>query len=285
MKYKTHDLNAILYLSLDWFVIVSTFILAAQIQNHLYHVLFGLLLASRIHALGVFLHEAVHGNLVPHNSKLNTLLGNIFCGSMVFLSVDHYRSGHLPHHQYLFTDSDPDWKRKTKNNFLKLWIFPMERKKLFLNFLLSPFFFIADLFRQSRMNSIRDVGLYFISINVILISLVKISNGEIYNAFFSYGVAYFIFLPLMTRLRQVVEHFGNIDDDIRARDIILIKPLQYLFFPHCISLHKTHHLNSHIPFYELKKKSLEINSEKIYDSFFWGKKPIFTELRPRINVC
>ena len=65
------------------------------------------LIATRINALGVVMHEASHGFLAP-NRVLNDRICNVFAAWWMFHSVQEYRPAHRLHHRYLNQARDPD---------------------------------------------------------------------------------------------------------------------------------------------------------------------------------
>ncbi|MGZ4688307.1 MAG: fatty acid desaturase [Acidimicrobiia bacterium] len=65
------------------------------------------LIATRINALGVVMHEASHGFLAP-NRVLNDRICNVFAAWWMFHSVREYRPAHRLHHRYLNQARDPD---------------------------------------------------------------------------------------------------------------------------------------------------------------------------------
>ena len=66
-----------------------------------------LLIASRINALGVIMHEASHGFLVA-NRPLNDRICNAAASWWLFHSVQEYRPAHRLHHRFLNQARDPD---------------------------------------------------------------------------------------------------------------------------------------------------------------------------------
>ncbi len=70
-------------------------------------VLVVLLIASRINAFGVIMHEASHGFLVA-NRRLNDRICNVAASWWLFHSVQEYRPAHRLHHRFLNKARDPD---------------------------------------------------------------------------------------------------------------------------------------------------------------------------------
>jgi fatty acid desaturase len=70
-------------------------------------VLVVVLIATRINAFGVIMHEASHGFLVA-NRPLNDRLCNVAASWWLFHSVQEYRPAHRLHHRFLNQARDPD---------------------------------------------------------------------------------------------------------------------------------------------------------------------------------
>jgi fatty acid desaturase len=66
-----------------------------------------LLIATRINALNVLMHEASHGFLAP-TRRTNDRLCNAGAAWWMLHSVEEYRPAHRLHHRYLNTAKDPD---------------------------------------------------------------------------------------------------------------------------------------------------------------------------------
>lgn len=84
-----------------------------------------LLVGTRMNVLGLLVHEQVH--LLGYRNRYGDLLVNLFCAyPLVLLTVQDYAQVHLAHHQYYFTDRDPDHLRKSGPE----WKFPKTRQQL-----------------------------------------------------------------------------------------------------------------------------------------------------------
>jgi fatty acid desaturase len=70
-------------------------------------ILLVVLIATRINALGVVIHEGSHGFLA-RSRRLNDRLCNLGAAWWTINSVEEYRSTHRLHHRYLGEERDPD---------------------------------------------------------------------------------------------------------------------------------------------------------------------------------
>jgi len=79
--------------------------------------------AVAIHALGVLLHEGIHGNLT-RSRKLDRWLGFVLGIPTLFIGFSAYRVTHLAHHRFNRTAEDPDeFSNLTRNRRLLSWAF------------------------------------------------------------------------------------------------------------------------------------------------------------------
>ena len=84
-----------------------------------------------MHALGILSHDAVHYR-IGLKKTINDLIANVFLCWPLFIRVEGYRNEHLPHHQFVNTDLDPDFIRKKHHSD---WQFPKRFGSMFKIFL------------------------------------------------------------------------------------------------------------------------------------------------------
>jgi fatty acid desaturase len=102
------------YALTDWSIIAGLW-LAAAASPAAFYPLWVVLLAGRLHALGVILHEAVH---LPQQRKTATIrLLEILAGYPIGSSIDAMRYHHLRHHRENGLPADPYFKPR-----LNRWI-------------------------------------------------------------------------------------------------------------------------------------------------------------------
>lgn len=129
---------------------IFVLIYAAEMIGHIAFtvpVLF--LIASRQMALGYLLHEQAH--YLGFNNKYGDLLTNlIVCYPLLLITVEGYAQVHITHHRKYFQDDDPDFNRKSGDE----WAQPMPQRrllKLFLEDLVG--LNVIKLIRGKKMNS------------------------------------------------------------------------------------------------------------------------------------
>ena len=242
-------------------------------------------IAARQHALLVLMHEGAHRN-ISKNRSLNDLLADLLCGAPLFISTRSYRSAHLTHHQYLNTQSDPDWCRKTDNASERAeWTFPAS---------VSLPVLLASLYTRSityLLKSLADnqpakpddsqaaveldnagtieadaatgaalsdralkrarLGLY--AGLAISFSLLFSPLGFLLGALLFWFVPMLLVLPLIMRIRSIAEHFAlRHDHPLRESRTVRAPWVERLLLaPHHIGIHIDHHIFASVPFHNL----------------------------------
>jgi beta-carotene ketolase (CrtW type) len=79
------------------------------VQTHLYTGLF------------ITAHDAMHGTVVPHNQRLNHIIGRFCALLFMFNSYKKLFPKHHEHHRHAGTDNDPDFHRGNGNFWV--WFF------------------------------------------------------------------------------------------------------------------------------------------------------------------
>src|SRR5262245_49720732 len=94
-----------------------------------------LVVATRHNVLGLLVHEQAH--LLGYRNKYGDLLVNLFAGyPLLVLTVEGYAQVHLAHHRDYFSDKDPDFLRKSGDEW-SIPKTPFETAKLFLTDILG----------------------------------------------------------------------------------------------------------------------------------------------------
>jgi fatty acid desaturase len=118
-----------------WGVIIAVIALAVHIDHILMSVLAIAIVATRFNILGLLVHEQVH--FLGLRGRYGDWIANVLVAyPLLGITVEDYAGVHLAHHKYFFTEKDPDFLRKSGDE----WNFPMSRvqlAKLFLSDLLG----------------------------------------------------------------------------------------------------------------------------------------------------
>ena len=108
-----------LQLASAWAVIVAIIFWATYVNAIWATVIAILVVATRHIVLGLLVHEQAH--LLGYRGKYGDLLVNLFAAyPLLVLTVEGYAQVHLAHHRDYFTEKDPDFLRKSGEE----WSFP-----------------------------------------------------------------------------------------------------------------------------------------------------------------
>ena len=114
-----------------WSVIVGIIAWAIYLDTIWATIIAIIVVATRHNVLGLLVHEQAH--LLGYRSKYGDLLVNLFAAyPLLVLTVEGYAQVHLAHHRDYFSENDPDFLRKSGEE----WSFPKtpgETAKLFLS--------------------------------------------------------------------------------------------------------------------------------------------------------
>lgn len=252
--------HSVIALLQDWGIII----LAGIVANHYFYLypfcLF--IIGSRQRALGTLFHDAAHG-VAAKNRKLNFLVGSIFSGYWIFLSLPQYKLTHVKnHHAYLGDENiDPDFKyyidlglydpSLTGSNFLLRHVVAV----LFLLKVPNYLYYLI----KNRASSIASYPLDF---TLMLLQWSIVISITVYYQVFHLIILYWL-IPLVTAYAvigyfiEIAEHYplmGKSNEVIHLSRNRFSHWIEDLFFSiHNENYHLTHHLRPGIPFWNMKK--------------------------------
>jgi len=112
-----------------WAVIVGAIVAAEYIDAWWATALAVLIVATRQNVLGLLVHEQAHH--LGFASRWGDLFVNLTAAyPLIVLRVGDYAQVHLMHHKHFFEEQDPDFRRKSGDD----WAFPMKRSHLLMLF-------------------------------------------------------------------------------------------------------------------------------------------------------
>jgi fatty acid desaturase len=112
-------------LAFAWAVIIGAIAAAESIDSWWATVLAMLIVATRQNVLGLLVHEQAHH--LGFVSRWGDLFVNLTAAyPLIVLRVGDYAQVHLMHHKHFFRENDPDFRRKSGED----WTFPMKRWRL-----------------------------------------------------------------------------------------------------------------------------------------------------------
>lgn len=240
-------------ISFDWAVVAAS-ILTVESFGWLWYLPAICLIASRQHALFLLMHEGAH-RLLFKRKFVNDWASNLFAAWPIGLSTEQFRMHHWKHHNNTNTDKDPDWVRKVTHPD---WIFPRSKASFWLSFLpyisgrgISDMRFAWKVIGFRKNTAEFKLALTFYA--TVLLSAWTLKSLD--TLFFFWVVPYFTILPILNRVRSIVEHLGTPNThELNGTRNIEGSPIESFFFgPHGNSLHLIHHLYPNIPWHKIAK--------------------------------
>ena len=119
---------------LTWAVILGSISLAVWADNLLVSLLAIFVIATRQNVLGLLVHDQAH--CLGFKARFGDVITNIIAAyPLLVLTVEGYSKVHLSHHRHFFTQDDPDFLRKSGEE----WRFPKKMSNLARLFLRDLF--------------------------------------------------------------------------------------------------------------------------------------------------
>lgn len=253
------------------------------------------IIASRLHALTLIMHDGAH-YLIHPNVLINDAISNFFCSFPLLLSTEVYRKTHWKHHQHTQTMKDPNYviMQNVEN-----WHYPKkaeEVKKLLLKDLV--FLGIADHMKilkdwQLLPNLSLASRLEMVLFPVFMIGMLSIVFwGGFWKEFLIFQVGALLINPL-ARMRAMSEHahYESEGQDrvhkLEETPTINAGILERFFFaPFNTNRHLEHHLYPTIPYYNLeivhdlvmKTETYQKHCRYELDGYLIGKKTAFRNI-------
>jgi len=260
--------RAVAALVLDWTVITVAIAVSSQFGGFWLYVLTVAVIAGRMHALGILMHEAAHYRLL-NNRNIAELVGDLFAAWPIMATVQGYRRNHLAHHQHTNTEKDPDWMVKLGK---PAYTFPQRAWVTALNLLgyLVAVNSLRDLANalprvrgknQKVRYKLARLGCYLVV--AALLTMLGAWKGFLLYWMVPYLTLFFLFL----HVRSVAEHFGGMDygEELGSTRTVIPHFWEPWFFaPHNINYHLEHHLFPGVPFYNLPKLRAALMRDETY---------------------
>jgi fatty acid desaturase len=254
-KYWQDALNLFFLLG-EWFLIFGLIYLNTIYPSLLLQISSVFIIGTRVHALGILMHEASHYNLFSSKAA-NEWLVKIFISVPTLVSLDGYRKTHQLHHQYSQTDKDPTYTRKFGNFLFEFpkkshWTFARELLMILFGYGIVVVF--KDLLRnrknQKTSNS-KNLFLMFFIYTVFFTFLFKMQYFSLFLKFWLLPV--FTVLPLINYWRTITEHSALPNSTTDVRSVIYNPLLSWLLTPYNINLHTEHHNHQKVKWNHLKE--------------------------------
>ncbi len=253
------------------------------------------LIASRLHALTVIMHDGAHG-LINKNEFINDAVSNVFCSFPLQVSTEVYRKTHNPHHQWTQTMKDPNFAAMQSDD---AWHFP--KPKAVVKRIL-----VRDALLLTMKEHVAVVKLWQVlpnwklttKLERVLFPLHVLAVVAV-ASYFGFWKEFFIvqasalFMNPLVRLRAMSEHAhheskgqGKVHK-LEETPTINANWLERLFVaPFNTNRHLEHHTYPTIPYYNLEKAHALISQTELYkrhckyelDGYIFGKRNSLTEI-------
>ncbi|GLZ38103.1 fatty acid desaturase family protein [Actinokineospora sp. NBRC 105648] len=284
------DYHGALGLLFDYAVVAVSIYLCVGVSYWFYPVSL-LLIGSTQRAMVNILHESSH-KVLARNGKLNVALGTVFSGHLVFHMYNPYRSSHIGfHHRYLGDpDKDPDYgfhrecgiydpDSSNRSFFLRNILFAV----LGLRTLEYVRYVVQDrlLFRQDQVAVSMPISLR--AERWVLGGLWAVIIGVCAAFGFLPELLLFWFVPMFTTavtigwLSELAEHYPLPESE--GKQILMTRNRhgwaveRFLLGRHNDNYHLVHHLNTGVPFWNMKKAHRVLLGDPAYarwDSLWAG---------------
>ncbi len=256
---KLHELRSfqnVVFIVLEWLSIILVVYISQRFFSTFLYALAVVWIGSRLHALGVLMHEAVHHRLFK-NRKLNEVVGE-FLAWPLMLTMKGYRNSHLAHHHHLNTAEDPDY-----NQWDKYYQFPKTKKQMLLALIENALGigFIYDLTQNAFVHTEQ------FEVQNRIPKIVRVSQLAFYAVIICLSIAFsfwnllllYWLVPALTAtklfdyIRGIAEHYGmeSANDLNSTRNTFGWE--SFLIAPYNICIHLAHHLHPGVPWYNLQK--------------------------------
>lgn len=209
--------------------------------------------------LAILMHDAAHG-VLTESKRLNDALGQWFLAWPMISDLYNYRTYHLKHHRWTQQANDPDLvlsapfpitrtslRRKIVRDLTGQTVFK-QRVAQFRN----AFTVKGGTFADGLKKGFDRLG-GPIAVNLALfVALAALGYWWVFVAL--WVVPFFVWFPLITRIRNIAEHAVVPDNDDPFRNARTTKANWFwraTVAPYWVNYHVEHHLLMYVPCYNL----------------------------------
>jgi len=265
------DWAAARILLLNWAMIAAAFWVMHQWPNPITIALGALILAGRIHGLGVIMHECGH-NIFFTSKTANQFMGQWLAAGPAFDHLDSYAKQHRNHHRLAGTPDDPDlpnyqvypvskasFRRKVIRDLTGQTGFKLMAYKIAgLKGLFS-----AD---ENVRAQAKPFALLWLSQIIIFVVLTLTLSPWLYVVWLGSMMTIHM---LAVRLRQVSEHaavpnLASSDPRDNTRTTHTNWFTRLWIGPNLVNYHLEHHIAAGVPAYNLKRMHALLTSRGAY---------------------
>lgn len=252
--------NAIILLG-EWALMLILIGLNTQPQHWTLQMLSIIIIGTRVHALGILMHEASHYNLFT-NKTANEWLVKFFISLPTLVSLEGYRKTHELHHDYSQTEKDPTYTRKLGKALFAFpkkshWHFAKELLYIFCGY--GAYMALSDLRRNQNNKQKRDpvfLALTLVFYATLAAILIQTHSLMLFLKFWL--LPNMTVLPLVNYWRTITEHSSlpnanTPNQNTNVRTVFYHPILAWFITPYNINLHTEHHNRPAVKWYDLNK--------------------------------
>jgi fatty acid desaturase len=222
-----------------------------------------MIIGTRQLGLAILMHDAAHGAL-HRDLKVNDWMAKWLLSAPVGASLERYRPYHLTHHRFAQQAEDPDLSLSAP--------FPISRRSLkrkmvrdltgqtFYKQRVAPIIAVLTRRKANQPTNVIFKGgsllsPQFLGTNAVLF-VIGVAAGAWWAWFVFWLLPMAVWLPLVTRLRNIAEHACVPDDSDPLRHARTTKAnlIERAFIaPYWVNYHVEHHMFMHLPCWMLPK--------------------------------
>ncbi len=257
-------------LVMTWSIIAALVALGIQADSVAVSILCIILIGTRQSVLALLLHEQVH-RLGLRSKHADWLINVLAVYPLFVTTVEDYAKVHLSHHKYFFTKSDPDFVRKSGEE----WTFPKELGSILV--MIARDVTAMNVLRLIKGKTAPKTHEFArrhpsplwlrIGFFIVLATTLTVLGGWI--TFLLYWVIPLLTVAqLMIRWIAVAEHEYNVEDGsvLETTPIIELTWWQRIIFPDLnFGYHVYHHIHPGVSFAQLVKVHAIYKAEGLVD--------------------
>lgn len=286
---RVNGLRTTCYLTLQWGIMIAALVFAGYYKHPAAYLVAALVIASRMQAIGVLLHDGVH-YLLYRNRTVNDVVCDLFIAFPLGMSTTLYRKTHFRHHRFTNGEEDQDLAAQKEEGEWITW--PKTRAACFWTLVRSLFGINMHkgwiLYKHwSPWNNffkpittdfpLRSRVLYVVSMVSVYGFFVWALNTAPRTAIplmALYVVSGITLLNLINRVRATAEHVGvAMQHELSATRTVLPSLVERLLIaPYGVNFHLEHHLFPSVPGWNLPR----LHQELMKDDEFREKAHITT---------